>query len=539
MAVEPRPVRDVRRFESAGFRLVTADVAEAPARAHLLPDPSAVAAAGVPVHANLYRAAARVEVPGLGSLLLKVHRPRGLADRLRAALRASRARAEWDAARFLEGAGVPTPELLVLAERRRGFVVEQAATAARFLPARETFAPALRAQPAAKAHALLVRAARWVRAMHDRGISHGDLHSGNVLVGPGPGDRAEIHVVDLHTVRTGRPVSPCVREAQLARWLHSLASVAGPGGRLRSLRAYLGDDVARKVLGPAHARIERLVARRERTRVRSRSRRAVEESGTFTREMGGDVGRRRRDLSLASLEAALAAHDRAIAGRGASLLKAGPKSVVTRTPVAVVKERRSPTLARRIEDACLPRRARRGYENAHGLLVRGIATAAPLAFVRRKGRTFTLYRDLSPYPRLDHRVRDALRRGDWSRRRLGEIATALADVAARLHRRGIWHGDWKACNFLIEEHGREVVFHLIDTDRVRFRGALSIGRRLRNLAQLAASLPRVVSRTDRLRWFRRYAKGTPLEAPAAERAALRGVARLVAAKIVVVDEPIE
>ena len=64
---------------------------------------------------------------------------RGLADRVRAALRASRARAEWDAARFLEGAGVPTPEPLVLAERRRGLALEQAASAARFLPARETF----------------------------------------------------------------------------------------------------------------------------------------------------------------------------------------------------------------------------------------------------------------------------------------------------------------------------------------------------------------------------------------------------------------
>ncbi len=532
-------MRDTRRFQAAGFRLVAADLAEGPTRSHLLPDPSAVAARGQPIHANLYRSASRVEVPGLGPLLLKVHRPCGLADGVRAALRASRARMEWDAARYLEGSGVPTPEPLVLAERRRGLVLVEAATGTRFLTARETFEPALRAQPVAKAHVLLARAARWIRSMHDRGISHGDLHSGNVLVGPGPGDRAEIHVVDLHTVRTARAVTRRRRETQLARWLHSLIAVTGPAGRLRSIRAYLGEGVPRIVLARARARIERLVRRRERVRVRSRSRRCFEESGTFTRDLGADSGRRRRDVSLSSIATALAAHDRAIGERAPSLLKAGPKSAVTRTALAVVKERLEPTIVRRLERLCLPRRLRRGYENAHGLEVRGVATATPLAFVRRGLRTFTLYRDLAAFPRLDHRVRDALRHGEWGRRRQREVGDALADAAARIHRLGIWHGDWKACNFLIEERGRAIVFHLIDTDRVRFRRAVTFGQRMRNLAQLSASVPQIVSRTARLRWFRRYARGTALGAPDEEREALARVARLVSRKIVVVDEPIE
>lgn len=532
-------MRELRRFEAEGFRVVTADLAEGPVRAGLLPDPSAVARAGVPIHANLYRAAARVELEGLGSLLLKVHRPRGLADRLRAAVRGSRARAEWDAARYLCGAGIPTPEPLVVAERRRGLALEQAASGTRFLPARETFEPALRAQPAAKAHALLARTARWIRALHDRGVSHRDLHSGNVLVGPGPGDRATIDVVDLHTVRYGHAPSMARRERQLAQWLHSLAGSTGPGGRLRSLVAYLGPAADRRDVARAHARVERAIARRERVRVRSRSRRCVEESGAFTRDVGGGRGMRRRELSEEALAAALAAHDRAVVARDASLLKAGPKSLVSRVPGAIVKERLAPSWRRRLEHLLLPGRARRGYENAHGLEVRGFATAAPLAFVRRGRRVFTLYRDLSSLPRLDHRVREALRRGEWSPRRLREVSDAFADLAARLHAKGVWHGDWKACNFLLEERGRRVGFPLLDTDRLRFGASLTRARRLRNLAQLDASLPKVVSRTARLRWFRRYARGGALAGPAAERAALRDVARLVARKIVVVDEPIE
>lgn len=205
-----------------------------------------------------------------------------------------------------------------------------------------------------------------------------------MLVGPGPGDRATIDVVDLHTVRAGRPVPWCRASDQLARWLHSLAASIGPGGRLRSIRAYLGDGVSRRALGRTRTRVDRRIARRERIRVRSRSRRCIEESGTFTRDVGARAGWRRRDVSVETISTALDGHDRVTSGRNPSLLKAGPKSRVTRVETGVgttvvVKERLSPTLSRRLEAACLPRRALRGYRNAHGLEVRGVATATPLA----------------------------------------------------------------------------------------------------------------------------------------------------------------
>jgi tRNA A-37 threonylcarbamoyl transferase component Bud32 len=526
-------------FREAGWRVTAAASAEGPVRRRLLPDPAAALDAGVVVKRNVYRAAARAEVPGLGTVVLKVHRPKGLADVLRAALRRSRARAEWDAARWLRGAGVPTPEPFVLAERRRGPFLEAAVTAARFLPNRATFVPALLAQPPDKARALLVRAARLVRAMHDRGVAHGDLHSGNVLVGHGPGDRCDLHVIDLHAVRTGSHVSRRTREANLAQWLHSLLEGAGPGGRLRTLRAYLGEGAPAGEVRRAFARIEAAIARRERVRRRSRSRRCVEEGSQFTADVGAGTGRRRRDLALSEVDRLLAAHDRALATGSPAVAKDGRKSRVTRHGSVVVKEGVSIGLLGRVRDLLAPNRFRRGYENAHALSVRGVATAAPLAFVRRGGRAFTLYEDLSALPRLDHRVRAALASREWSRGKRLAVIDASADAAARIHRRGVWHGDWKGCNWLVEEHGRRVAFRLIDTDRVRFPRAVSRSRRLRNVAQLAASIPVVVTRADRLRWWRRYARGTPLAGREAERAVARDVAALLSRKTVVVDEPIE
>ena len=54
---------------------------------------------------------------------------------------------------------------------------------------------------------------------------------------------------------------------------------------------------------------------------------------------------------------------------------------------------------------------------------------------------------------------------------------------------------------------------------------------------LAASIPLVVSRSERLRWWRRYAGPSGFRGD--ERAVARAVAALVAEKIRVVDAPIE
>ncbi len=570
------------RFSEGRTAVTTLKAAEGPVRLHLLPDPSARLEGAQVLKRNLYRAAGRVEVPGIGPLLLKVHRPRGFVDSLRATLRPSRAREEWRAARYLRGAGLPTPEPVLLAERRHGPLLSQAATAVRFLSHRETLEPALLAQPPAMARALLARVARWVRAMHDRGASHGDLHSGNLLAGPGPGDRCDLHVVDLHRVRVGAALSRAARERNLVQWLHSLRAAVARGGRLRALLAYSGERPARRRLRALLARGEGGVRRRERRRLRSRSRRCVQESTRFTRDLGlgGGAGNgagrgfRLRDLPPARIERALAEHDRALAlscedarapadghalppapggsARLARVLKRGPRSRVTRHGDLVVKEAVRPGSKGRLEAILLPRRLSRGYRNAHGLAVRGVGTAAPLAFVRRDGRAFTLYEDLSALPRLDHRVRAALsareeRAREWTRRRRLEVLDATAGFAAGLHRAGIWHGDWKGCNWLVEERGRAFSIRLVDTDRVRFLRRVSWARRMRNLAQLAASIPVCVTRADRLRWFRRYALASrllPRGATAAERReterrAARDVAARLARKTVVVDEPIE
>ena len=79
---------------------------------------------------------------------------------------------------------------------------------------------------------------------------------------------------------------------------------------------------------------------------------------------------------------------------------------------------------------------------------------------------------------------------------------------------------------------------VIDTDRVRFSShPVDDRRREKNLAQLAASIPISVTRTERLRWYRRYASLATTERTRREVA--RAVGAQVARRIRVVDAPIE
>ena len=74
-------------------------------------------------------------------------------------------------------------------------------------------------------------------------------------------------------------------------------------------------------------------------------------------------------------------------------------------------------------------------------------------------------------------------------------------MLADLHRRGIYHADLKANNFT---WARGSAPRLLDYGRVHFGRRVSLGRRIKNLAQLNAALPDVLPGSLRERAFRRY-----------------------------------
>ncbi|MDJ0520627.1 MAG: lipopolysaccharide kinase InaA family protein [Planctomycetota bacterium] len=536
-AVEPATSEAVA-FESAGYRCLASPGAADAVRAHVLPDPLACAQAGRHLRTAVSRLTSRVEVNGLGAVLLKVHRTRSLGERLLSLVRRGRARSEWEAARYLAARQFPVPEALAMGEQRRAGVLGASFYAARFLEGARSLEDAAPALTPSERATLVGRLAPLLRRMHDLGFDHRDLHAGNVLVAPGDAEDCELVVTDLHRSRSGAAVSDRSRRRALAQWLHSLRAWLGHEGRAAWLVAYLGaGDTPRS--GDATAwseEIEQRIARFERVRRGSRGKRCFKESTVYTRDVGGGWGARRRDLGLEELEKALAAHAGARSPDAAGHVKHSRKGVVTRHGGIVVKERRAASFVGRLRDAVLPRRHAAGYRNAHMLGVLEVGTALPLAHVRRGGSSYTLYEDLGALPRLDHHARELYTSG--TRAAQAQLRDASAEWLGALHREGIYHGDLKGVNVLVGERNGAPAFRLIDTDHCRFfPHVVDARRRVKNLAQLAASIAVCVTRTERLRWYRRYVETAGV--PAAERETAVQVAAALARKIVVVDEPIE
>ena len=91
------------------------------------------------------------------------------------------------------------------------------------------------ADPAEKVRLIDV-VARWVRLMHDRGVSHRDLKAPNMLVTPS----GEVRFIDLVGVRTRRRLSPDDRVRDLGRLSASFVAShhIANADRLRFLRTY-------------------------------------------------------------------------------------------------------------------------------------------------------------------------------------------------------------------------------------------------------------------------------------------------------------
>jgi hypothetical protein len=161
--------------------------------------------------------------------------------------------------------------------------------------------------------------------------------------------------------------------------------------------------------------------RRAHTHWRSRTRRCVQESGSFTAfAFAGAQGFRRRDVDESALREALATLD------AAELLKDGPNGRLYRRGGWILKE----------HDGAAG--ARRAWLGGNGLEARGFATGRPLAWAGR----WLVMQDAGPA--LDAWVRSGFAQASPAVR--DELAACLGALLAALHRRGVYHADLKANN---------------------------------------------------------------------------------------------
>lgn len=516
------------------------------------------------VKRNLVRTVLRVPLASGVRVIVKRYAVNGALDWLKYAVLPSRALAEWTMGRGLAAAGIPTALPLAMAERRTA-VLSDAALVTREIPDAlhlNAYVAAHCAEPDDPRRAALYDdLARIVRRMHDAGFVHHDLHGGNVLVSGAP-ESPRLCVIDLHSVsRSARP-SAGARWFDLLKLLHSMLTCSTPAERARICRVYqesapggLGRIASLLAKGTLETTLEPELARMERERVKSRTERAMTRSSKFEMSrVDGLVLHHLRAIPAASIASVLEAHRATLGRRGAAVLKDGERSRITRQTLrvpggdraVVVKEYRSGSMGERLKNGVRRPRAVAAWMNGNGLLVRRFDAAEPLALVLR-GRGLSLreaylvMEDLGEDARADlvalARFAGPLDAALRAEKR--ELVLAAARLFRDLHAGGVYHGDLKAVNLFVRRDASGAPrIVLADYDRVEFGDDVSPRRRVKNLAQLSASVAVCISASDRLRFFREYASDDPQRA-AAWKGWFRRVAQECRRKIVVRMQPIE
>ncbi len=234
-----------RRSEEGALLVLRADVADALVAAGFA-DPERVRAAADSRYDGRGQAFG-VEVDRAGRVFVRPYLHGGLLGRVAADRYAgdSRFRAEVTAMLDAAAAGVPVPEPLGFVTRPAGMGLVKAWFLAREVEGGEDLLAFLEASPSpALRRVALGLAGAAMRALHDAGFDHPDLHMKNLLVTPDH----RVLVLDLDRTRRRDRLSRRRRIAALFRFDRHAAKQVRAGSpvsrsdRLRVLRAYAGGD---------------------------------------------------------------------------------------------------------------------------------------------------------------------------------------------------------------------------------------------------------------------------------------------------------
>lgn len=418
-------------------------------------------------------------------LFVKVYRLKS-AEGFKGLFRCTKAEREWKGSVRLHQAGVPVPLPLAWGKDGlfpgRGFYVAEALRDANSMDkvGKE------------KLEALLPAAARAIKAMHDAGIFHRDLHGGNVIL---KGEKVFLTELHRHRLYPGG-VPDDKRCWDVACFLHSLR------GRLSSRRKQI---FLREYFGPIVPLFLQKAERRVFLRHLEHTRRdCVDDSLAFRRvslrELKGWAIRR---LSLQALETILDEHMRALRRGGEELKKVGRRSSVTlftyKGDRICVKEYRFGPLSGLKERFRLPK-PRRAWINANLLFEMGIGEMKPLAYLERWGwglnKAYLVVSSPENYLEMSHYLGKL--KSSKERRCFVE---AFASFLKTLQERGVWHRDLKAHHVMVAEKAEQWEFTLIEPEDLRF---IKVKDRyvLRNLIQLNNTLPPFVDWRLKLRFLK-------------------------------------
>lgn len=153
-----------------------------------------------------------------------------------------------------------------------------------------------------------------------------------------------------------------------------------------------------------------------------------------------------------------------------------------------------------------PSRAMRTFQNERKFMAQGFSTPRVLCIIEEKILGFPI-RSGHVSEAMDHLpsawsvLEESASKRDVIVRR--KLLDALAEEIGSMHRANLYHGDMNFTNMLCDTSDAQVKFVWIDNERTQQFKNLPSRMRVRNLNQMNRE-QRILSRTERMRFFNRY-----------------------------------
>ncbi|HPD61032.1 MAG TPA: lipopolysaccharide kinase InaA family protein, partial [Thermodesulfobacteriota bacterium] len=372
----------------------------------------------------------------------------------------------------------------------------------------------------------------YLRFLHHKGILHQDIHLENIIVPRESIGPLSFFLVDLYKTRIKKHLSEKEKMLNLALLIFYIAEVNlfGPNDQEKFIRLYYSeDDFSEAKLNSITKKIFSQIKKLRDQRFLSWGRKSfragkffniIKEKGKFL------IYRWEFDPKL--IPDILKEHERITTSiRGIvhppgeqlppAILKTSRKALVTKININeqrfLVKEGRNDALRFSFRFWVARLRNRRSWANSNKLVLKNIPTPRGLALLEEKRwgvwmKSFLIMEYIEGAIPLRSYVQNFTTSSDpevFQKKRA--FISFMARFVRSLHQKGIYHGDLKSDNFLIKEKAEnEWECFIVDTDRVYFGKRVSLAHRIKNLAQLNATIARCISPFDRIKFFKDYSE---------------------------------
>jgi tRNA A-37 threonylcarbamoyl transferase component Bud32 len=456
-----------------------------------------------------WRKAAIIQLPNGRRIFLKRDKSKGWIEYIKYLFSPSKGHHEFLIASQLESKNLNIPKPLGWMERVRGGLVKESYF---FSEAVGTGISFIDEGSKLKDPISITKLALTVKKFHDAGLFHRDLHAGNFLQ---EGD--SLFLTDLHRTKIIRTLSMKQRLWSLAHLFHSLRSTWGDEDQLEFLSRYFGGRIEeiqkREIL---HQKIYPMMGHLQKRQWRSRTKRCMKESTEFgvQREKGIRFFYR-RDFPLNRLKKAMGKHQTLVQEGPFSLIKCSPEVNVSLLNDGgeriCIKQFCYPHFWRRMKEYFRRSKGLKSWLAANGMRVRGLPSLKPLAFVERRNwlgvrEGFLFMEALIEDQEMDRYILKEF--NGLEKKRL--FIRSFTRWLNHLHQMGLYHKDMKTCNILVSERERTWEFHLLDFEDLLMEEKVNPKRLFRNFLQLNTSTPKVITKMDRLRFFKEYNQLNPI-----------------------------